>query len=58
MNAAIYILLGVLITIAVVVLLMPIRRGPAYPPFVPGWLPRYSPYWAHGGRGWRPNMFY
>lgn len=58
MDGAKYLLLGIVLTVAVFVLLMPFfrprhRNGGFFPPAV-----YMGPYWYHGGGGYRPGVLY
>jgi hypothetical protein len=51
-----YLLLGIVLAAAAFAILAPFyrRRGGAYMPVYPV----YSPYYAHGGQGYRPGVLY
>ncbi len=51
-----YLLLGILLALAAFAILAPFyrRRSGGYIPVYPV----YGPYWAHGGRGYRPGVLY
>lgn len=54
MEPVVYVLLGALIAVLVFAILMPMRQGrPDYPV-----MPRFGPYWAHGGGAYRPGILY
>ena len=52
-----YLLLGALIVLAAFALLMPYYRRRGGGGYIPVY-PVYSPYYAHGGQGYRPGVLY
>lgn len=51
MEPVVYVLLGALIAVLVFAILMPMRQGRPV-------MPRFGPYWAHGGGAYRPGVLY
>lgn len=51
-EGAKYLLLGIVLTLAVFAILMPMYRGRGFHPRY------YMPYYAHGGQAYKPGVLY